>query len=267
MMCFAQPTMARAMNSGTILLAGWCLLGCVRPPPPERMGPGPLARQVVDERLSAVLVAARESLQIEPDQRVLRLDASEDVDGGSAAPITADGYFLTADHVLARLSDGRNAFIIYGLGHHRTTAKARVVWRSSRADLALLHVPLATPDFYQWTPPQRWLPDGTWVIHGGITTGRKSPPGKLATTLSPERWLTGARQFKLDFPLRPGDSGGPVVDAHGRLVGINSAVEFLVPMETAFFVESEGSRPNTHKIAELIKRDRLRNSRQRTAVE
>jgi hypothetical protein len=260
--------MARAMKFGMILLAGGCLLGCIRPvPAPDRLVPGPLARRLVDERISAVMVADRTSIQEWADQRFPRLYAKENVDGGSAAPVTADGYFLTADHVLARLDSGWNAFVIYGLGRNLVTAKARVVWRSSSADLALLHVPFPTPYFYHWTPPQRWLPEGTWVIHGGIATGHKSPAGKLATSLGPERWLTPARRFKLDFPLKPGDSGGPVVDAHGGLVGINSAVEFLVPMDTAFFVDSEGSRPNVRKLGELIHRDRARNSRSRAAVE
>lgn len=255
--------MAHAKHYGMILLAGCCLLGCTSPapPPPERVMPGLLVRQVVSERASAVMVANRESIQDWADRRFPKMAASDDADGGSAAPIAPDGYFLTADHVLARLGDGWSAFVLYGLGHTVTTAKARVVWRSGSDDLALLHVPLPTPRYYRWTHPLRWLPEGTWVIHGGIATGRKSPPGRLATAISPESWLTGVRQFKLDFPLKPGDSGGPVVDAHGGLVGINSAVEFLVPMDTAFFVDSEGCRPNVGKIEELIKRDRARNSR------
>ena len=58
-----------------------------------------------------------------------------------------------------------------------------------------------------------------------------------------------------------------MVDAHGDLVGINSAVEFLVPMDTAFFVDSEGIRPNTRMIADLIKRDRARKSSANQTVE
>ena len=50
-----------------------------------------------------------------------------------------------------------------------------------------------------------------------------------------------------------------MVDAYGNLVGINSAVEFLVPMETAFFVDSEGNRPNTRMIDALVRLDRERN--------
>lgn len=251
--------MLRAMTPW-LLLAGLLLPACMRPmvPPPDRLVPGPLAREIVDQRAAAVMVAARESIQDWADQRFPKRYGTEDVDGGSAAPIAPDGYFLTADHVLARVGDGRNAFVLYGLGRHLVTAKARVVWRSSAADLALLHAPLHTPYFYRWTPPEQWLPEGTWVMHGGIATGRESPPGRLSTSLRPEGRLTGSRRFKLDIPLKPGDSGGPVVDAHGRLVGVNSAVEFLVPMDTAFFVDSEGFRPSVRVIERVIRRDRAR---------
>ena len=243
-----------------LLLAGLLLPGCVRPlvPPPERLVPGTLARELVDERAAAVMVAARDSIQDWADRRFPKRYGSEDVDGGSAAPISPDGYFLTADHVLARVGSDRNAFVLYGLGRQLVTAKARVVWRSSAADLALLHAPLHTPYFYHWTPPDKWLPEGTWVMHGGIATGRESAPGRLSTALRPEGRLTGSRRFKIDIPLKPGDSGGPVVDAHGRMVGINSAVEFLVPMDTAFFVDSEGCRPSVRVIEGVMRRDRAR---------
>jgi len=181
--------------------------------------------------------------------------APKDADGGSAAPITADGYFLTADHVLAKLA-GRNVFILYGQCGSLVPTQARVVWRSHDSDLALLHIPVMTPYFYQWTPPEHWLPVETCLVHGGISTGSKFQDGKLTTAICPEGLFTGTQNFKMDLPLQPGDSGGPVVDAHGRLVGINSAVEFLVPMETAFFLNSEGKRPNVKKINTLIQKDR-----------
>jgi S1-C subfamily serine protease len=244
-----------------LALAGLFLPGCVRPlpPPPDPLPPGAETRRIIEERSAAVMVVARESIQDWADQRFARsLRTDVDLDGGSAAPITPDGYFLTADHVLSRVGDGRHAFVIYGFRSNLVTAKARVVWRSAAGDLALLHAPLRTPLFFRWTPPQLWLPEGSWVMHGGVATGRDSPPGRLATTLAPEGRFTGSRRFKLDFQLRPGDSGGPVTDARGQLIGINSAVEFLVPMDTAFFVDSEGCRPSVRAIEKLIRKDRLR---------
>lgn len=236
---------------------------CVRPgaPPPPREVPNLLTRHWVEERFSGVMVVPRADLGDWPARQLNPHHVTEDIDGGSAAPISPDGYFLTADHVLARVSDGWHPFVLYGRGSQLKTARARVVWRSAAADLALLHAPIETPHYYAWTAPGRWLANGTWVIHGGIATGRRTPPGKLATHLAPEGPLTGARKFKLDFPLKPGDSGGPVVDAGGGLIGVNSAVEFLVPIDTAFFVDSEGSRPNVRQLMKRIERDRTRNTR------
>lgn len=224
-----------------------------------------MTRQIVAERVSAVVVTDRKSLDRWVSRNFETSQAPGDADGGSAAPIAADGYFLTADHVLSRLA-GRNVFVIYGQGGRLAPAKARVVWRSESSDLALLHIPVKTPYYYQWTSPGRWLPAGNCVIHGGISTGFDSGDGKLGTALGPEGVFTRTRKFKIDIPLQPGDSGGPVVDAYGRLVGINSAVEFMVPMETAFFIDSEGSRPNTRMIDALIQTDRVRRNSGRNPI-
>jgi putative serine protease PepD len=238
---------------------GVLLIGsCSQAPPPDLSAPGPMARQMVAERASVVLVTSNPKSTGWRGGRFSQKNAPGDADGGSAAPISPDGYFLTADHVLSRM-DGKNVFVFYTRGGRLVSNKARVVWRSKAADVALLHVPDKTPYFYQWTPANQWLSAGTELIHGGISTGFQPGSGKLATSLAPEGPFTGARKFKIDIPLLPGDSGGPVVNAVGSLVGINSAVEFLVPLETAFFVDSEGTRPNTRMIERLIRADRARN--------
>ena len=240
-------------------LAAACLVSaCSVPPQPDSKVPGQEIRGIIARRASAVIVT-----NCADPGRWVRGGFSAvhdpgDAEGGSATPLSPDGYFLTADHVLSQL-EARNVFVLYGRKGRLTPSKARVVWRSSREDLALLHIQESTPEYYHWTSPDHWLPGGTGVMHGGIATGLKSRPGKLSTTLAPERAFTRTRKFKISIPLRPGDSGGPVVDAYGRLVGINSAVDFLVPMETAFFVDSEANRPNTRAIAALIEADRAHN--------
>ena len=250
--------MEKLVATSALMLACWLAQACSVAPAPNQIAPNQATRQLVAERVTAVIVTDRDSLERWATHHFAKTEAPRDADGGSAAPITEDGYFLTADHVLSR-SAGRSVFLIYGQGGRLAPAKARVVWRSAAGDIALLHIPVQTPYFYQWTPPNRWLAEGSRVIHGGISTGMKSADGKLCTALAPVGIFTRNRRFKIDIPLQPGDSGGPVVDAYGRLVGINSAVEFLVPLETAFFIDSEGNRPNTQSIDDLIRRDRVKN--------
>lgn len=241
-----------------VLLAGCFVQACSVVPPPDPLAPGTKARKIVAQRASAVVVTDRDDLSHWIRSGFPVSHVVGDAEGGSATPISPDGYFLTASHVLARQA-GRNVFVMYGGGVRRVPSKARVVWRSKAADLALLHIPASTPQYFRWSCADQWLPEGSGVIHGGIATGRQSAWGKLGTSIGPENPFTGVRKFKIDIPLHPGDSGGPVVDAHGALVGINSAVEFLVPMETAFFVDSEACRPNTRRMASLMQRDRARN--------
>jgi hypothetical protein len=157
--------------------------------------------------------------------------------------------------VLAHAPD-RRVFVIIRMDGRLRATPARVIWRSSADDVALIHAPVATPDFYRWTPTAAWLPQGTGVMHAGIATGFNSPPGRLLSAIPPESLTSGNRRFKHDIPLEPGDSGGAVVDARGLLVGVNSAVEFLVPLETAFFIESEANRPDVRKMMQRIEDDR-----------
>ena len=249
-------------NLSAMRMIGRCLLGlgilglasCASPPSPDRTAPGPDCFRYVAERRSALVVSNAPLTHWRSAARALA-DAADDADGGSATPISPDGYFLTADHVLANAA-GRHVQIVYDGPHGTIAAKARVIWRSYDDDLALLHAPISTPRYYQWTPSDQWVPTGTPVIQAGIITGLKATDGKLADPVKPESAFGGSCRFKHSIPLKPGDSGGAVVDAKGRLIGVNSAVEFLIPMETAYFIGSEGCRPNTTFISGLIKHDR-----------
>lgn len=256
--------MKRLLPAIVTLSAAAGLIACSSPAAPpsslfiSRRAPGPEVRQQIARKVSTIVVTDRREIRRWRNDHFSVNEQPGDIDGGSATPVAADGYFLTADHVLER-APGHRVFVIYGASGK--SAPARVVWRSSGSDIALLHAPISTPDFYQWTPADKWLPAGTVVTHGGIATSRQGMHGKLATSIAPDTHSGGTRHFKIDLPLQPGDSGGPVLDAKGRLVGINSAVEFVVPLETAFFVDSEGNRPNVEQIMRLIEKDRAQHHR------
>lgn len=206
------------------------------------------------QRFAAVVVSAREDINPWLGNR-LDKGSPADADGGSAVPVAPDGYFLTADHVLAH-AEGRFVYVVLRNSGRLQGHRARIVWRSPEGDVALLHAAVETPYFYRWSPPDAWLPRGTPVMHAGVATGFSGGGGKLVTAIPPDRLVSKNRRFKHDIPLQPGDSGGPVVDGSGRLVGINSAVEYLIPLETAFFIESEANRPNVRVVMARIEKDR-----------
>lgn len=131
----------------------------------------------------------------------------------------AEGLVLTADHVLEREED-----VTLGL-HDGTEVAAAVVGRDRASDLALLRAARAD------LPP---LGRGAMPRVGNLVlaVGRpgRGPLASLGIVSGVEsgrrRWRPGAPESLLitDVVLYPGFSGGPLIDASGQLVGINTSL-------------------------------------------
>jgi serine protease Do len=100
---------------------------------------------------------------------------------------------------------------------------ARVVARDARADLALLHVPGLGVSAATGAPAGE-LRVGSLVVavghpfgvRGALTTGIVHAMG--AAEPGRRSWIQS------DLRLAPGNSGGPLADARGRVVGINAMI-------------------------------------------
>src|SRR5690242_8586492 len=103
-----MPLLARLF---TIALAAMLFPACGpsvgQAPPPDTTPPGRAIRRMAASRLTAIVISSKDELSPWVESRFTRGQGPEDADGGSAVPISPDGYFITADHVLAR-SEGRN---------------------------------------------------------------------------------------------------------------------------------------------------------------
>jgi S1-C subfamily serine protease len=165
--------------------------------------------------------------------------------GGSGVVFTPDGYALSNDHVVdgasaieAELSDGR-------------TVLADVVGSDPVTDLALLRVPADGGLAYASFGDSNALRVGDVAIAVGcpfglartVTLGIISALGRTLPTPTGRR-IEGVIQT--DALLNPGNSGGPLLDAEGRVIGINTALQagaqgicFAVPANTATFVAAE----------------------------
>ncbi len=141
---------------------------------------------------------------------------------GSASVITADGFLLTSAHVVsgadaatARFSDG-------------TEVPADVVGRDPLSDLAVLRARGEVP-----APVEMGSAEGLRVgqlvvalgnplgLAGSVTAGIVSALGRSLPTQS-GRVIDEVIQT--DAALNPGNSGGVLADAAGRMVGVNTAV-------------------------------------------
>jgi serine protease Do len=128
-----------------------------------------------------------------------------------------DGLILTNAHVVGRrslrvtLPDGQ-------------ILPARLLAHSRDLDLAALSVDAASLPTIELGNSQQLQP-GQWVLAmghpwgviGAVTSGVVIDVG-----LPQELSALGRELIQVDLPLRPGYSGGPLVDVHGRLVGINT---------------------------------------------
>ncbi len=166
-------------------------------------------------------VAAR----LTPRVAALRIRARRGESAGSAVVLTGDGHLVTNAHVVGDMSDGEAAFA------DGTTARFHVVGRDPLSDLAIVRADREVPD-----PPEYGDADDLLVgslvvavgnplgLAGSVTAGVVSALGRSmpARTRNASRLIEDVIQT--DAALNPGNSGGALADARGRVVGINTAV-------------------------------------------
>lgn len=165
--------------------------------------------------------------------------------GGSGVLISPDGLALTNSHVIAgsngieaETSDGRSLI-------------ADLIGEDPATDLALLRL------HSQSSFPSAELGDSNDLRVGDFVLAVGSPFGLarsvtlgIVSALGRSLGGQGGRRIEgviqTDAPLNPGNSGGPLLDHAGRVIGINTAVLqgsqglcFAVPSNTAKFVVGE----------------------------
>jgi S1-C subfamily serine protease len=196
---------------------------------------------------------------------VLHVNTLRERGGGSGSGVVAtpDGYALTNSHVVrgataveATLADGR-------------TILADVVGVDAATDLAVLRLADEKGLPHAVLGDSNALRVGDFAIAVGspfglartVTAGIVSALGRTLRSEDGGRLIEGVIQT--DAPLNPGNSGGPLLDAEGRVVGINTAIFFpaqglcfSVPSNTASFV-----------IGEVLAHGRVRRARLGVAVQ
>src|SRR5207342_1074058 len=138
---------------------------------------------------------------------------------------TDDGLLLTNAHVVARSGRGQAAF---GDG---TETTVDVVGVDPLSDLAVLRSREKTPTAVQLGDADE-LVVGQLVVAvgnplglaGSVTAGVVSALGRALPTRSGSAGRVVEDVIQTDAALNPGNSGGALADAAGRVVGINTAV-------------------------------------------
>ncbi|MFC3532384.1 DegQ family serine endoprotease [Vogesella facilis] len=163
---------------------------------------------------------------------------------GSGFILSADGYVLTNAHVIAEADE-----MIVTLGDRREF-KAKVVGADARTDVALLKIDAKGLPFVRLGKPDA-LKVGEWVLAIGspfgfentVTAGIVSAKGRH---LPDESYVPF---IQTDAAVNPGNSGGPLFNLNGEVVGINSqiysrsggfmGISFAIPVDVALTVAEQ----------------------------
>jgi S1-C subfamily serine protease len=163
---------------------------------------------------------------------------------GSGVVFTPDGYVLTNAHVVAG-SEALEVSFTDG-----TTSVAHVVGVDHATDVAVVRTSSAGPAVASFGDSSS-LRVGQLVIAIGNPLGFSSTVSAgvvsaLGRTMRSRDGRAMEGIIQSDVALNPGNSGGPLVDSRGRVVGINTAIilgaqgiSFSVPIDTAKWVVGE----------------------------
>jgi putative serine protease PepD len=144
---------------------------------------------------------------------------------GSGFVVSKDGYIVTNAHVV----DGASSVKVK-VGDGATTP-ARVVGKDSSTDIALLKV---DPGDQELKPlvfgdsDDVEVGDATFAIGNPYGLSRTLTTGVISAL---QRQITAPDGYSIDdvlqtdAALNPGNSGGPLLDAAGHVIGVNSQIE------------------------------------------
>ncbi len=145
---------------------------------------------------------------------------------GSGFIISADGYIVTNNHVIAPQGRGEVQEITVTL-HDGTELPARLVGNDASSDLAVLKVERREPFPFVQFGDSSQARVGDWVIAignpfalgGTVTSG-------IVSAVYRNTGSGGAydRYIQTDASINRGNSGGPLFDMQGNVIGINNAI-------------------------------------------
>jgi len=152
--------------------------------------------------------------------------ATQQVSGGTCFAVAPDGLILTAHHVVNAAS---KISVRVGSG---TSYPATLQATSSQSDLVLLRVPAATPEFLPLAKPQSVrLGEHVFTVGFPLPQVLGSEPKFTEGSVSALSGPQGNAEFlQVSVPVQPGNSGGPLVNDAGEVVGIVTSTAAVLPL-------------------------------------
>jgi len=174
-------------------------------------------------------------------------DERRQLSGGSGFIISPDGYILTNNHVV---EDAAKVEVHFGADENGAgghTVNARIIGRDPSTDIALLKIDSSAPLPSISLGDSDRIRKGDWAIAVGnpfqfentLTVGVISAKGR--SLFLSEQTRSFENFIQTDAAINFGNSGGPLLNINGEVVGINTAIRaggaqglgFATPINTA----------------------------------
>jgi putative serine protease PepD len=197
---------------------------------------GGARREVSSTALTATQIYQRDSTGVVSIKAV----TSEGEDEGTGIVLNEQGLILTNDHVIK----GARSLTVDASGSSKKTTSATILGEEANQDLALIRVDPAGLGLKALTLASSssvQVGDGVYAIGNPygleetLTRGIVSALGREIAAPDGAK-ITGAIQT--DAALNPGNSGGPLIDAQGDVIGVNSQI-------ASDAAQAEGSQPGS----------------------
>jgi serine protease DegS len=154
------------------------------------------------------------------DQLQRRQRSHSETNLGSGVIIGAEGFILTnqhvidgADEILISLADGRGS-------------QALLIGEDKETDIAILQIPVTgLAGIHIADMPTTRVGDVVLAIGNPLNVGQTVTMGIVSATGRDRIGLNTFENFiQTDAAINPGNSGGALINAHGELIGINTAI-------------------------------------------
>lgn len=173
-------------------------------------------------------------------------------DQGSGVIVTSNGYVLTNRHVI---DGGEEIYVTLGDGRRLSAA---IIGTDKQTDLAVLKVDADDLIPISWGDSDRcrvgspvWAVGSPFGLDQTVTFGILSGKHRMVED------STHYQDFmQSDVAVNPGNSGGPLVDARGALVGINTAIVGESYQGVSFAVPSNVAKQVYERLKEIGRVDR-----------
>ena len=172
---------------------------------------GRLSARLMDSLVAAAVAAGRVATRSGAKRRALKKVAA-----GSGFRVSAAGHILTNAHVVRGCREVR-----VPPAPHMKSRRVAVAARNDAADLALLEGPAGRPSAAfrrgRGIRPGAGVVVAGFPLHGLLAKTVNVSVGSVSALAGPD---DDSRLIQISAPVQQGNSGGPVLDAAGKVVGV-----------------------------------------------